>query len=84
MEMYDNMDFVKQVKSNLVVHTNLQVRNYIIMMVKITLDHYQYYPIRTSRWMDFSVILPLRPILGNKIMIEIRENQDIYITKFNK
>lgn len=83
MDMYENMDFVKQVKSNLISHSNPQVRNYVIMMVKITMDFYKDYPVKTTRWMDFSVILPLQPILGKKIMVQLDENMDIKIIKFN-
>ena len=83
MNLYDDMSFEKQIKSPLVNHANPQVRNYVIMMSKITLDFYKDYPVKCLRWMDFSVILPLQPILGKKIMVQLDENMDIKIIKFN-
>ncbi len=84
MNLYDDMSFEKQIKSPLVNHTNPQVRNYVLMMAKITIDFYKDYPVKCLRWMDFSVILPLQPILGKKIMVQLDENMDIKIIKFNK
>jgi hypothetical protein len=81
MELYKNMTFVGRIKSDLATHPNVQLRNYVLMMCKITADFYELYPVKATRWMDFEVIVPLRNLLGMKITVEILENQDIKVLK---
>lgn len=77
--MYKNLDFVNQIKSQLVRHQNPQVRSYVIMMSKVALDHYKDWPVKCTRWMDFEVPLAMQEFLGGKMSVEIQENMDITI-----
>jgi hypothetical protein len=77
--MYKNLDFLNQIKSPLIRHPNQQVRNYLTMMCKITLDHYREWPVKCTRWMDFEVPLIMQEFLGEKISIEIDEKMDLSI-----
>ena len=77
--MYKNLDFVSQIKSPFVRHESPQVRNYIIMMCKITLDHYKDWPVKCTRWMDFEIPLAMQPFLGEKMSIEIDESMNMTI-----
>ena len=77
--MYKNLDFLKQIKSPLIRHQSSQVRNYLTMMCKITLDHYKDWPVKCTRWMDFEVPLALVDFLGEKISIEIDESMNLTI-----
>jgi hypothetical protein len=77
--MYKDMKFVDQIKSNLVRHQNAQVKSYIIMMCKITLDHYKEWPVKCTRWMDFEVPLSLQQYIGTDISIEIDEKMELNV-----
>lgn len=80
--MYKDMEFAKLIKSRFMHHPNGQVRNYIIMMAKITLDFYKDYPVKCSRFMDFEVPTFLNPTLGSKITVSIDIEMNISITSF--
>ena len=77
--MYKDLKFLDQIKSPLIRHQNTQVKNYLIMMCKITLDHYKYWPVKCTRWMDFEVPLAVQPFLGEKMSIEIDESMNLSI-----
>lgn len=80
--MYSDMEFAKLIKSRFMHHPNGQVRNYIIMMSKITLDFYMDYPIKCSRFMDFEVPVFLNEFLGKSIEVYIDNNMSISIKSF--
>lgn len=80
--MYKDMEFTKLIRSKYMNHPNGQVRNYIIMMVKITMDFYKDYPINCSRFMDFEVPVFLNEFLGKSIEVYIDNNMSISIKSF--
>ena len=77
--MYKDLKFLDQIKSPLIRHQNTQVKNYLIMMCKITLDHYKDWPVKCTRWMDFEVPLAVQPFLVEKLSIEHAESMNLSV-----